>query len=658
MPLPVINAAAPLNTNDDANGPSAADASRNANTNHVGRSNSLDSRNGGAPHDDHQGAHLHFNWNDMNSFAPFNNANDDMAMMMRRHSLMSNAGSVMMHPHHHHRGSLGFGDGYNNGYTFNSNGHPQQNFNETHHHHQEANGNDDNNANLEDVELDEDDPEATIDYLAARAHAAQMLAQEEAKRLQDKLQELAAKRGNNNNNSKKAAKKAKSSTRANGGGVGGGGLGGQGGNGNPVMMQGMNNMQQLHGMQHQQQAGNNDTVMNMPNPNTANNMMNTNNYNIANNSQGLPGINNNTMTNKSNITDNSNTNLQNNSNNHAAAKLTDEQLFEQSRKNSFQMNMMEQNFQGWGNVNMPMNNYNQFQMNTMFNEYSRRMSMGMGMGVSMGGPTANMMMGNPMMGNGNNTNNMNGSANINNNAGTTQAKNKKKRKRQSTSNPSELPAPQLNQKLVTTVRRPLSAYNIFFSEMREIIIKEEEDAAANNADGKDGNEEDAKSDDKIDNNEVKAAGMEQDDSNTESKDMDAKTASKADIDQATEHDTSAVMSNPQRDMQDFTKSLMAKRLTPTATRRVHRKTHGKISFTTLVKTVGRRWKALPEESKTRYKELAELDRERYKKEKRMVQQAEKEEKKRLKKLAKKKSVKKNSGNDAGRVEGDSVDGPK
>ena len=54
-----------------------------------------------------------------NSFAPFNN-NDDMAMamMMRRHSLMSNAGSVM-HPHHH-RGSLGFGDGYNNGYTFNT----------------------------------------------------------------------------------------------------------------------------------------------------------------------------------------------------------------------------------------------------------------------------------------------------------------------------------------------------------------------------------------------------------------------------------------------------------------------------------------------------------------------------------------------------------
>ena len=76
MPLPVINAAAPLNTNDDANGPSAADALRNANTNHVGlgRSNSLalDScnRNGGAPHDEpfhHQGAHLHFNWNDLNT---------------------------------------------------------------------------------------------------------------------------------------------------------------------------------------------------------------------------------------------------------------------------------------------------------------------------------------------------------------------------------------------------------------------------------------------------------------------------------------------------------------------------------------------------------------------------------------------------------------
>ena len=162
--------------------------------------------------------------------------------------------------------------------------------------------------------------------------------------------------------------------------------------------------------------------------------------------------------------------------------------------------------------------------------------------------------------------------------------------------------------------------------------------------------DDAKADGKVDNHEVRAAGMDEDRYNTISKAIDAKIASKVDNKEATEH---AVMPNPQRDMQDFTKSsvarrrtpkaarqaksqrdmqdstkslqnvettrraksqrdmqdspksLGAKRRTPTSPRRVHRKTHGKMSFTTFVKTVGSHLKA------------PELDRERNKKEKRM-----------------------------------------
>ena len=86
-------------------------------------------------------------------------------------------------------------------------------------------------------------------------------------------------------------------------------------------------------------------------------------------------------------------------------------------------------------------------------------------------------------------------------------------------------------------------------------------------------------------------------------------------------------------MKDFTQALMKKRLSTAPSKRVHRKTHGKVAFTTLAQTVGRRWKELPEPAKKRYKDLAELDRERYKKEKMAMQKALREEAKRLRKEA-------------------------
>lgn len=49
-------------------------------------------------------------------------------------------------------------------------------------------------------------------------------------------------------------------------------------------------------------------------------------------------------------------------------------------------------------------------------------------------------------------------------------------------------------------------------------------------------------------------------------------------------------------------------------RRPHRKTHGKINFTTLSKLIGHRWKSLPDERKNFYREVAATDLERYQRE--------------------------------------------
>lgn len=47
-------------------------------------------------------------------------------------------------------------------------------------------------------------------------------------------------------------------------------------------------------------------------------------------------------------------------------------------------------------------------------------------------------------------------------------------------------------------------------------------------------------------------------------------------------------------------------------RRPHRKTHGKISFQSLARLVGERWRALPDERKNYYRELAKEDMKRQK----------------------------------------------
>jgi len=102
-------------------------------------------------------------------------------------------------------------------------------------------------------------------------------------------------------------------------------------------------------------------------------------------------------------------------------------------------------------------------------------------------------------------------------------------------------------------RRPLSAYNLFFSEERERILREIE--------GK---------------------------SEVDKKDPDGKDESKP-------------------------KALLRPLLPSEKKRRPHRKTHGKISFQELATKVGQRWKALPDDRRKYYQDLAQEDMKRQKK---------------------------------------------
>jgi hypothetical protein len=124
-------------------------------------------------------------------------------------------------------------------------------------------------------------------------------------------------------------------------------------------------------------------------------------------------------------------------------------------------------------------------------------------------------------------------------------------------------------------RRPLSAYNLFFSEERERILKE--------IDGK--TEEGKKEEDKTGDGEAKEG------TTTEAKEGETPAESEE-------------ASKP--------KALLRPLIPNMKKRRPHRKTHGKISFQQLARMVGERWKALPMDDRKYYQDLAQEDMKRQK----------------------------------------------
>lgn len=114
-------------------------------------------------------------------------------------------------------------------------------------------------------------------------------------------------------------------------------------------------------------------------------------------------------------------------------------------------------------------------------------------------------------------------------------------------------------------RRPLSAYNLFFSEERERILKE------------------------IEKKEGKAEG----------------TAGE-------EGESKEVSVKEEKDEKEKPKALLRPLIPAQKKRRPHRKTHGKISFQQLARMVGERWKSLPEKDRKYYQDLAQEDMKRQK----------------------------------------------
>jgi hypothetical protein len=122
-------------------------------------------------------------------------------------------------------------------------------------------------------------------------------------------------------------------------------------------------------------------------------------------------------------------------------------------------------------------------------------------------------------------------------------------------------------------RRPLSAYNLFFSEERERILKE--------IDAKEGKD-------------------------TDDKEKKEKKIKKEEEEEPSDAEKTGEESKKPR-------ALLRPLLPSEKKRRPHRKTHGKISFRLLAQMVGQRWKSLPDELRKYYQGLAKEDMIRQKK---------------------------------------------
>jgi hypothetical protein len=140
-------------------------------------------------------------------------------------------------------------------------------------------------------------------------------------------------------------------------------------------------------------------------------------------------------------------------------------------------------------------------------------------------------------------------------------------------------------------RRALSAYNIFFSEQREVILKEIE---AKEKDGK--NEDDDAEDKPEEETNLKA----------EKNDDDEEKSSKKKGDEEIE-DT-----NEEEDKDGKVPKVLNRTFFPKRAKRAHRKVHGKIGLVDLAREVSKRWKELSPEKRKVYEDLAAEDRKRHK----------------------------------------------
>merc|ERR1712166_1691194 len=166
-------------------------------------------------------------------------------------------------------------------------------------------------------------------------------------------------------------------------------------------------------------------------------------------------------------------------------------------------------------------------------------------------------------------------------------------------------------------RRPLSAYNLFFSEERERILKEIDEKAKleKGDDPKKEGEEDPKKEDGDD--DKKKDDDEKDDGDDKKKDDDGDDKKKDDdgddkkeeesTDKKDESSETPKAGDDDGKKREIPKAFLRPLLPVQRKRRAHRKTHGKISFRLLAQMVGARWKALPDDDRKYYQDLAKED---------------------------------------------------
>jgi hypothetical protein len=203
-------------------------------------------------------------------------------------------------------------------------------------------------------------------------------------------------------------------------------------------------------------------------------------------------------------------------------------------------------------------------------------------------------------------------------------------------------------------RRPLSAYNFFFSEERERIlaeISEEDNEGGAKLEDNDSNEkkEDEVKDEvkdvdtspsdptmkpdkhdaesppsepllKSDNDtsQVTPSGSAAEESKSDAQDAAAvAAAAKSELEKKPEPvQKSEITSSSETREQDVDpdscgERLLTQRWEDSKKRRPHRKSHGKIAFKDLAKLIGQRWHKISEDRKKKYNKLAEKDLERY-----------------------------------------------
>lgn len=169
-------------------------------------------------------------------------------------------------------------------------------------------------------------------------------------------------------------------------------------------------------------------------------------------------------------------------------------------------------------------------------------------------------------------------------------------------------------------RRALSAYNIFFSEQREIILKEieaKEKAKKMKEEGKTDEEieaeleKDREEEEKRVEEEKAKQEKEEKEENEEKEEEEGDEIKKEEGED--KKDEKEGTEEQKEGDGDGVPSVMNRTFFPTRAKRAHRKVHGKIGLVSLAREVSARWKSLSPDKRKHYQDLAEKDRERHKK---------------------------------------------